>query len=309
MRRQELIRRRNITIYTFITIIILIFSYRIYRIWYKSNARLNPKIIEAVATSYTEEQPLNGILLWDEQLIYAPQDGVLTYPSPRPRIVAKGEMLAALDGNAVFAPYPAYYFPGLDGQEGKWVYSKLWPEFLPFPDFKQAKLIENGTMLKRGQPVGKLIPQPQTLRCIAYLDSFPSLIRQLNSGDAYINIRTNDEGKERRTEVVAAKSSGQKLKVYLRLPFFKPEMIRSRSFHASVVTGVQHGVMIPDSAVITLNGKNHVYLLQGNSPILREIDGFPADEENFFIIKGVVAGNKLILNAGLLDESEIHRIW
>ncbi len=291
---------QRIIYYVFLVFIFSI-GYKIYEIWYENYRLSNPLLIDAASANYNEEQPLNGILLWDEQLIYSPQDGFLTYPSPRPHFVAKGEILAAIDGYAIRAPYPAYFFPGLDGQEGNWVYAKLWPDFLPFPEIEGAKLIENGTELRRGEPIGKLIPQPQTLRCIAYLDTTPSLERALKSSNASIRIRTEYEGKERKAEVVAVKSSGQKAKVYLRLPFFPPNILRSRFFKASVVTDVQKGVMVPDTAVITLKGKNMVYVVEGNTPILREVEGFPADDENFFIEKGVQPGNKLILNADTIN--------
>ncbi|MBQ7221398.1 MAG: hypothetical protein IJS28_10500 [Synergistaceae bacterium] len=296
-------------------VIIFIFAtgYRFYRLWYESYRLSHPQIIEAVSTNYNEVQPLDGILLWDEQLIYAPQSGILSYPSERPHIVSKGEMIAALDGAAVRAPYPAYFFPGLDGQEGSWVYTKLWPDFAPFPEFQDAQMIANGTSLSRGDPIGKLVPQPQVLRCIAYLDSTPSLSRVLrNKENASIRIRTEHDGKERKADVVAVKSSGQKLKVYLRLPFFPPNMLRTRKFTASVVTDVQKGVMVPDTAVITRGGKNMVFVVQGNSPELRVVEGFPADEMNFFIEKGVSPGNKLVLNADTLSQTlgdENIRIW
>ena len=288
-------------------------GYSVYRMWYEGYRSSHPQIIEAVSTNYSEVQPLDGILLWDEQLIYAPQAGILTYPLPRPHLVSKGEVIAALDGTSVRAPYPAYFFPGLDGQEGNWVYPKLWPDFAPFPEFQNAHILENGTSLIRGDPIGKLVPQPQVLRCIAYLDNTPSLARALSAKEnASIRIRTEFEGKERKADVVALKSSGQKLKVYLRLPFFPPNILRSRKFTASVVTDVQKGVMVPDTAVITREGKNMVFVVQGNSPELRTVEGFPADEMNFFIEKGVAPGNKLILNADTLSQTmgnENIRIW
>ena len=296
-------------LYYSLLLFIFLMSYRVYRSWYEDYKHSHPHIIEAVTTNYSEEQPLDGILLWDEQLVYATKDGILTYPSPRPRMVAKGEMLAALDGSAVIAPYPAYFYAGLDGQEGNWAYSKLWPDFAPFPEFQNAKLIENGTYMRRGEPIGKLVPQPQTLRCIAYLDTTPSLERALrNKNDPTVRIRTEDEGKERKADAVAVKSSGQKLKVYLRLPFFPPGLLRSRRFTASVVTDVQKGIMLPDTAVITRDGKNKVFVLQGNSVISQDVEGFPADEENFFIEKGVRHGDKLILDAGAVKDGN-ERIW
>ena len=310
-------RRQNIfiqkIIYYVIVVFIIMMGYRVYKLWYENYKLSNPQLIEAISTNYSEEQPLQGILLWDEQLIYAPQDGILTYPAPKPRYVAKGEILAALDGVAVRAPYPAYFYPALDGQEGNWVYPKLWPDFAPFPEFSKASLIENGTFLGRGEPIGKLIPQPQVLRCIAYLDTTPSLARALNSKDTpTIRIRTEFEGKERRAEIVAVKTSGQKLKVYLRLPFFPPNVLSSRRFTASVVTDMQKGVMVPDTAVITREGKNMVFIVNGNSTELHAVEGFPAEDGSFFIEKGVQPGNKLILNADAIIfnfKNENLRIW
>ncbi|MBQ7155827.1 MAG: hypothetical protein IJR85_09775 [Synergistaceae bacterium] len=312
MRRRRSNIFQRLLLYSLVVIIFMI-GYRVYRGWYETYRVSHPQIIEAMTTNYNEEQPLDGILLWDEQLIYAPQDGFLSYPSPRPHMVAKGEVLAALDGSPVRAPYPAYFYPGLDGNEGSWVYPKLWPDFAPFPEFGDTPLIENGTKLKRGDPIGKLVPQPQVLRCIAYLDKTPSLERALrNRENAVIRIRTEFEGKERKADVVAVKSSGQKLKVYLRLPFFPPSVLKSRGFTASVVTDIQKGVMVPDTAVITRGGKNMVFVVQGNSPELRSVEGFPADERNFFIEKGVEPGSKLILNADSLSQNlgnENIRIW
>ncbi len=310
-------RRRGLPLrlaYYSLIIFIFMMGYRVYKLWYKNYSLSHPQLIEAMTTNYNEEQPLDGILLWDEQLIYAPKDGILTYPTPRPHYVSKGEIVAALDGTAVYAPYPAYFYPGLDGQEGNWVYPKLWPDFAPFPEFQNAALIENGTPLKRGDAIGKLIPQPQILRCIAYLDRTPSLERALNRKEnAVIRIRTEIEGKDRKADVVAVKSSGPKLKVYLRLPFFPPDAVRSRAFTASVITDVQQGVMVPDTAVITRGGKNLVFIVNGNSTELHAVEGFPSDEENFFIEKGVEPGNKLILNADTInfnfgDDNTI-RIW
>lgn len=307
--RRLFIYRLKIITYLIMFIVVFSFAYRVYSSWYEDYKHSHPQIIEALPTDYSEEQPLDGILLWDEHLVYAPKDGILTYPSPRPRMASKGEILAALDGTAVYSPYAAYFYPALDGQEGSWVYPKLWPDFAPFPEFDNASLIENGTRLHRGDPIGKLIPQSQVLRCIAYLDNTPSLERALKSrADPVIRIRTENDGKERKAEVVAVKSSGQKLKVYLRLPFFPPEMLRSRRFTASVVTDVQKGIMVPDTAVITKDGKNQVFLLQGNNPVMKVVEGFPADDKNFFIEKGVRYGDKLILNAGMVA-GKYDRIW
>lgn len=299
-------------IYYALFMLILFAGFKTY-FWWLDNYRLShPDIIEAIPSGYVEEQPFDGILLWDEQLIYAPQDGILNYLSPSPRRVSKGENIAALDGAAVKAPYPAYFYPALDGQEEHWTYSRLWPDFAPFPFFRSAVLLENGIYLRRGAPIGKLVPQPQNLRCIAYLDRSPSLERSLKMQNPAISIKTELNGKEFRAEVVAVKSSGQKAKVYLRLPFFPPDFLKSRAFSAHVVTGAQRGVMIPDTAVITRGGKNLVFLLSGNQIISRDIDGFPVidnkNNKNFFVMKGLAPGDRMIRRADEVQDVTM-RIW
>lgn len=281
---------------------------KFYLIWLENYQRLHPEIIEAFAVGYIEEQPLEGVLLWDEQLLYAPKDGVLTYLSPHPRRVAKGEMVAALDGVAVRVPVPGYFSPALDGQEGHWVYSRLWPEFAPFPFFRSAVFLENGTQLRKGAPLGKLVPQPQSLRCIAYLDRSPSIELALQRRHPSLKIRTEPEGKDRQAEIIAVKSIGRKIKVCLRLPFFPPSLLHSRSFSCRVVAGDLQGVMLPDTAVVTRDGRNIVFLVQGSRVVSQDVEGFPADDKHFFITKGVTPGNKLILNADK-ELSDVIRLW
>ena len=281
---------------------------KFYLIWLENYRLLHPEVIEALAAGYIEEQPLDGILLWDEQLVYAPRDGVLTYLSPLPRRVSKGEVVAALDGASVRVPTPGYFFPALDGQEGHWVYSRLWPEFAPFPFFRSAVLLENGTQLRKGAPVGKLVPQPQFLRCIAYLDCSPSIERSLQRKNATIKIRMEPDGKDRGAEVVAVKFSGQKIKVCLRLPFFPASVLYSRAFSCRVITGDLQGVMVPDTAVVTRDGRNLVFVVQGSRVLSQDVEGFPADEKHFFITKGVMPGNKLILHADK-TLSGVIRLW
>ncbi len=286
-------------------------GFELYFYWLNNYKSSHPDIIEAMPSGYVEEQPFTGILLWDEQLIYAPDDGVYNYPDPKPRRVSKGEIIAALDGIAVHAPFTAYFYPALDGQEGHWTYARLWPDFSPFPYFRPAVLLENGILLRRGAPIGKLVPQPQNLRCIAYLDRSPSLERNFKMQNPSVNIKTALDGKEFKADIVAVKSSGQKAKVYLRLPFFPPELLRTREFRAHIVTGSQRGVMIPDTAVITRGGHNLVFLLQGNQIISRDIDGFPVidnNNNNFFVMKGVSPGDRMIRDAEDVQDVNM-RIW
>jgi hypothetical protein len=277
-----------------------------YFLWLEHYSTLSPEVAQAAVMGYVEELPLNGVLVWDEQLVAAPKDGVLTYPSPLPRRVAKGEAVAAVDGAAVRADVPGYFFPALDGQETQWVYSKLWAGTSQFPAVEEAKPIENGKSLRRGSAVGKLVPQPQDLRCIAYLDKTPSLVWDIRRG--FIRIRTEPDGKSRRASVRASFIIGQKIKLYVTLPFFPPSALRSRFFSCSVLTGDRQGVSVPDSAVVLRDGKLWVLLIQGSVAEFKEIEGFPADEENFFVTKGLTSGNLVVRHADKGREGAI-RPW
>ena len=168
--------------------------------------------------------------------------------------------------------------------------------------------MENGTQLRKGAPVGKLVPQPQFLRCIAYLDCSPSIERSLQRKNATIKIRMEPDGKDRGAEVVAVKFSGQKIKVCLRLPFFPASVLYSRAFSCRVITGDLQGVMVPDTAVVTRDGRNLVFVVQGSRVLSQDVEGFPADEKHFFITKGVMPGNKLILHADK-TLSGVIRLW
>ena len=78
--RRRIQRKIQQILYFSLLTVIFFFGYRVYRTWYENYKLSHPQIIEALTTNYNEEQPLEGILLWDEQLIYAPNDGILTYP-------------------------------------------------------------------------------------------------------------------------------------------------------------------------------------------------------------------------------------
>ncbi|MDR1377824.1 MAG: hypothetical protein LBJ36_02070 [Synergistaceae bacterium] len=278
---------------------------KVYILWLDNYNALHPDVVQAMAMGYVEELPLEGILIWDEDIIITPRDGVLTYPSPLPRRVAKGEAVAAVDGVAIKASVTGYFFPALDGLEGRWVYSQLWPASSRLTS-REVRLLENGSHLNKGDPVGKLVPQPQDLRCIAYLDKTLSLERDMRRG--FIDIKTEPYGKSFQAVIRASDNVGQKAKVYITLPFFPPEALRSRSFFCSVLTGDRHGVSLPESAVIVREGKLGVFMVQGSVTEFTEVEGFPAGEGNFFITKGVVPGNVVLLYANNAKEGVI-RLW
>jgi hypothetical protein len=144
------------------------------------------------------------------------------------------------------------------------------------------------------------------LRCIAYLDRTVSLERDIRRD--FIDIRTEANGKSRRAAVRASSIIGQKIKVYLTLPFFPPSLMTSRAFSCSVLTGDRQGVSVPDTAVVLRDGKLGVLLVQGSMTEFTEVEGFPTDEYSFFITKGVAPGNVVVRYADKVREGVV-MLW
>jgi len=277
-----------------------------YLFWLDRYITLHPEVVAAVPMGYVEELPLDGVLIWDEQLITATRDGVLTYPSSLPRRVMKDEAVAALDGVAVKVGSTGYFIPGIDGEEEEWTYSRLWPGISVFPQLRTLRILDNGSRLRRGDPLGRFVPQPQDLRCIAYLDKTVSLMQDVEKG--FIEIRRNQDDKTQRASVRAYVDAGQKIKVYLTLPFFPASIISTRGFTCSVLTGSRQGVAVPDSAVILRGGKTGVFKVLGGVTEFTAVDGFPTEGNNFFITRGIDPGNVVVLNADRVKEGAV-RLW
>jgi hypothetical protein len=293
------------TIYYATVVLLVMGVVELYLLWLDNYNMWHPEVAAATAMGYVEELPLAGVLIWDERVLVAPREGVVTYLSPLPRRVQKGEKVAAIDGFAIKADMPGYFSPILDGQEGTWVYAKLWPGS-QFPPLGVHEPLQEGFFLEKGKPLGKLVPQPQDLRCIAYLDKTLSLEQDIERG--LIEIKTEPTGKSRQATVRASVDMGQKVKVYITLPFFPPELLATRTFSCSVLTGSREGVAVPHSAVVLRDGELGVLMVQGSVTTFTKIEGFPADEENFFITKGIVPGSLVVLYADKVKEGVV-RLW
>jgi len=276
-----------------------------YLFWLENYITLRPEVVSVVAMGYMEELPLEGVLIWDERLVSANRDGVLTSPSSLPRRVMRGEALVTLGGVAIVADSAGYFMPAFDGEEGMWTYSRLWTGS-GFPPLRMLTIHENGVFLRNGDPVGKFVPQPQDLRGIVYLDRTASLMRDISRG--FIEIRLEPDGKPKRAAVRAYRDFGKRVKVYLTLPFFPASIISTRKFTGSVLTGSRQGVAVPDTAVIMRGGRTGVLMVLGGMTEFREVEGFPIEGNKFFITSGVLPGNVVVLHADGIREGII-RLW
>ncbi|MCL1941182.1 MAG: hypothetical protein FWG09_04495 [Synergistaceae bacterium] len=281
-------------------------AFIIYFSWLDSYIYSHPAVFQANSGTYAQEIPFEGVLLWEEELIYASGPGTVSYPSLKPRRVRKGELLCNINGKALNSPDAGYFIPALDGYEGNWKYSELWPGTSPLPSPPRASAIQNGTYIEARHPVGKLIPHPQELRAIAWVDYTQPLMQDIDRGRVKIKRNENDWGlwAEVRTKIQIS----QKIKLYVTLPFFTPEMTEARTFSWKINIGDRNGIYVPNSSVIFRNGVMGVYIIKGNEAIFKEVEAFHADEDNFFITSGVIPGDMLILDAGKAREGQVN-VW
>ncbi|HDQ93356.1 MAG TPA: hypothetical protein ENN89_04450, partial [Synergistetes bacterium] len=162
--------------YYFFALCIILGALLIYKAWWDRYFRLRPELATAEPAVLSIDIPMEVALLWDESVMVSPSAGQISFPMGRgPLYCAKGETVAVIAGpsgkNQVKTPGPGYFVAALDGQEGKWSYGELWPGSSKIPSVPGPVFIEEGIDIPKGGPVGKFVPQPRQLRCIAYIDS------------------------------------------------------------------------------------------------------------------------------------------
>nr|HPR90707.1 hypothetical protein [Synergistaceae bacterium] len=231
-------------------------------------------------------------------------------PEPGTRRVARGETVAVIGSSsgkmAVRSESVGYFVPGLDGAEGEWRYSFHWPGMAPLPASPAFAEFSSGVFVRRGDPVGKLISQPQELRCVLYADVTPALQKDIQTG--FVRVKTEAHGWPGRAAVRASRFLGTKMKLYLTLPFFSLENVKSREIALFLETGEHVGVAVPESSVRYREGKLGVFQVEGNIVKFKEIEGLPVEGHRFFVQKGLQSGNIVVLNAERAKEGKI-RLW
>ncbi|MDD3915775.1 MAG: hypothetical protein PHX00_01385 [Synergistaceae bacterium] len=282
----------------------------VYQYWWEQNALESPDVVSAVPYTYIERIPVKGVLIWEETVLVSRWDGNLSYPEPGTRRVARGETVAVIGSSsgkmAVRSESVGYFVPGLDGAEGEWRYSFHWPGMAPLPASPAFAEFSSGVFVRRGDPVGKLISQPQELRCVLYADVTPALQKDIQTG--FVRVKTEAHGWPGRAAVRASRFLGTKMKLYLTLPFFSLENVKSREIALFLETGEHVGVAVPESSVRYREGKLGVFQVEGNIVKFKEIEGLPVEGHRFFVQKGLQSGNIVVLNAERAKEGKI-RLW
>ena len=297
-------------LYFALILIIAVSAVKVYMLWWGRYEALNPQVIAATPYAHTDKIPARGILIWREEIVSSRWDGPVDYPSMEPRRVGRGETVAVIGASsgrmAVKAEKVGYFIPALDGVEGKWTYSAFWNGMAPLPEPPEPVFFSPGGFVEKGTPVGKIILQPQDLRCILYADVTPALEKDIRSGT--VRVKTKDGEWPGKAEVRVASFHGSKVKLYLTLPFFPPDLAGSRGIRLLLEAGERAGVSLPESAVVYREGKLGVFSVEGNRVEFREITGTPVEGGRFFITEGLKPGNIAVLNARSAKEGKI-RLW
>ncbi|GAB6280033.1 MAG: hypothetical protein STSR0007_00810 [Thermovirga sp.] len=306
MKQEKLVR----TLYFFFTACIILGAVFVYKAWWDRYFRLRPEIAVAEPAVFPIDVPMEGFLLWEEEVMLSPVEGTISFPKGTgPVYCAKGDIVVVVssrqDKRSVRMPRPGYFLAAIDGCEGKWTYGSIWTGTSSLPGSEPLRFLTPGAMVRSGDPLGKFIPQPQELRCVAYLDK-----SAFTGGpdSTTVEIRRTASELPFHAELRAAKDLGPAIKVYLTLPFFSGEDLRSRRVSFLFHSGKARGVTVPESAVTLRERKRVVFVVTGDRSRAVEVSGIPVSGKLFLVESGLAPGDLVIVSGAEAEEGEI-RIW
>lgn len=298
-------------LYYFLTACIVVGAVLVYKAWWDRYFRLRPELAVAEPVVIPIDVPLEGVLIWEEITVTSPVEGNISFPLGRgPVYCARGDLIAevtAAEGRRpVKAPSPGYFVAALDGSEGEWSYGSIWPGSSRLPEPGPLRFLEDGQKVSSGESIGKFIPQPQSLRCVAYLER--SALDWNPSKRGHIELKRSASDLPFRAEVRAVNDLGPTLKVYLTLPFFSAKEIVSRKVSYLLHVKDARGVLIPESAVTLRERKKVVFLVTGDRSVAVEVTGVPVSGRRFLVEKGLAPGDLVIASGSDAFEGEV-MIW
>lgn len=279
--------------------------------WWDHFQERHQSLVQSRPYVYHNDVPFKAALLWEEKVLIAPIDGKVSFPGGiAPRRVAKGDLVAVVTGGEgsrrLFAPSPGYFAASVDGNEGKWRYADLWLDEKPLPDPGRKVNIAEGTILRKGDPLGVFLPQPQELRAIGYVDRLPSV--EADMGRGFIRLRLRETDLPFRATLRVSRDLGPRFKVYLTLPFFPSDFLKER-IRTFILSGEERtGVVLPEAAVVLRQGKQGVFVVQGQTVSFREVQGLPVPGKQFLVVEGLRAGEVVVARGGRAKEGKI-RLW
>jgi hypothetical protein len=285
-----------------------IYAFRAYFAHYDS---LHPEIAWAVPWVQVDVVRVDGILLWDEEVVPSPRDGTVQYPMGRgPVRVPRGAIVARVssgrDHSDVKAKSDGYFIAGLDGSEEKWRYSSLWPGTKELPSPPPVKMIDDGARVKKGERIGKIAPQPQELRLIGYVDATDEMKDRLSSNKIKAKMDMLDTPSAAAVRVF--ETFGHRAKIYLNVPWFPRDILMSRQYSLLIETGETSGVAVPESAVTVRDGRRGAFVIRGADAVFVEVKGRVIDGSRFLVTEGLKLGDAVAIDAGSSREGRV-RLW
>lgn len=292
----------------FFVVVLWIWAFKLYFDRYEY---LHPEITWAVPGIDVELVKISGVLLWKEVLIPASAEGIVTYPQGTgPVRVSRGAVVAKItSGNRISevkAYQQGYFVAGLDGMEQTWRYSEIWPGFQPLPEPGTLNRLKDGLLLGKGQPVGKLIEQPQELRFIGYSRILGNMADQIKNKKLKVKMDGVDTASA--AEIRVNTKAENKIKLYLTLPWFQPESVLSRKYTLIVEAGRTEGALVPLSSLTEQDGKRGIFMVRGSRVVFVPVKGKGVDNNMFIITEGVSVGDAVVEDASTAREGRI-QLW
>lgn len=292
----------------FFVIVLWIWAFKLYFDRYEY---LHPEITWAIPGIDVELVKISGVLLWKEVLIPASAEGIVTYPQGTgPVRVARGAVIAKIaSGNRISevkAYQQGYFVAALDGMEQTWRYSEIWPGFQPVPEPGRLNRLKDGLLVGKSQPVGKLIEQPQELRFIGYSSILGNMTEQIENKKLKVKMDGVDTSST--ADIRVSTKADNKIKLYLTLPWFQPELALSRKYALIVEAGRTEGALVPETSITESEGRPGVYMVRGSRVVFVPVKGKRVDNNMFIITEGVSVGDAVVEDAATAREGRI-QLW
>ncbi|MDR0648537.1 MAG: efflux RND transporter periplasmic adaptor subunit [Synergistaceae bacterium] len=278
-----------------------------FRSYFEQYDSAHPEIAWALPWVQSDTITASGVYLWNEAEVRAPASGAVSFPSGAgPLRVAKGAILAKVDGSYVRAAQEGYFLAGSDGMEGKWRYAALWPGYDELPSAPPVTMTKAGQRVKSGAVIGKLVLQPQDLRFIGYADLTGNLEEDLASNRVMVKMDALDTPSHAPVRVY--ERVGHRAKMYLTAPWFPPDVTLSRNCEMLIEAGTVTGVTVPESSVIRRDGVWGAFVLKGSEASFAAVEGRSISGNRFLVTSGVKLGDAVIVNGGSAREGRV-RLW
>ena len=303
--------RRFRPMYWLMVIFVVIVWIWAFKLYFDRYEYLHPEITWAIPGIDVDLVKISGMLLWKEVTVQAPNEGIVTYPQGTgPVRVGRGSVVARISSGSrvteIKAYQQGYFLAGLDGMEKSWRYSELWPGFDPLPQPSPLNRLKDGLLVGRGQPVGKLIEQPQELRFIGYSSIVGNVSDQVKNKK--LRVKMDGVDTVSAADIRVSTKAGNRIKLYITLPWFQPDAVLSRKYDLIVEAGRTEGALVPQTSVIEREGRPGVYMVRGSRVVFVPVKGKKVHNSMFIITEGVSVGDAVAEDASAAREGRI-QLW